>query len=127
MARHFMSSPDEEPEIMITNADDLLGERDENGCLVEHIDIRSPVNSLRPLLEKRLGIDLSGYEYWLQNAQKLEPDKNLVDQCVQGKGLVQINVEIIADNDSNRINIVDVLKPTEEFLQRRMLTLFVIF
>ena len=34
-----------------------------------------------------------------------------MDQCVKGEGLVQINVQIQTIN--LRINIVDVLKPTE--------------
>ena len=42
----------------------------------------------------------------------MEPHKNLVDQCVQGEGLVQINVQVQAVK--KRINIIDVLKPTED-------------
>lgn len=45
---------------------------------------------------------------------QLEPHKNLVDQCVKGEGLVQINVEI--KYIIKRINILDVLKPTEDAL-----------
>lgn len=48
---------------------------------------------------------------------QLEPHKNLVDQCVQGEGLVQINVEIKIEGDAKKINILDVLKPTDEFLE----------
>lgn len=50
---------------------------------------------------------------------QLEPHKNLVDQCVQGEGLVQINIEIKRDGNTKKINIVDVLKPTDEFLEHR--------
>lgn len=46
--------------------------------------------------------------------RQLEPDKNLVDQCVKGEGLVQINVQV--RTASKRINIVDVLKPTDDVL-----------
>lgn len=46
--------------------------------------------------------------------RQLEPDKNLVDQCVKGEGLVQINVQV--RTSSKRINIVDVLKPTDDVL-----------
>lgn len=46
----------------------------------------------------------------------MEDHKNLVDQCVQGEGRVQINVELKNDERGKRINIVDVLKPTEEEL-----------
>lgn len=44
-----------------------------------------------------------------------------MDQCVQGEGLVQINVEIKTEGDSKKINIVDVLKPTDEYLEDRKL------
>lgn len=45
---------------------------------------------------------------------QLEPHKNLVDQCVKGEGLVQINAQV--RTEIRRINIVDVLKPTDEAL-----------
>lgn len=45
---------------------------------------------------------------------QLESHKNLVDQCVQGEGLVQINVRLKSVGKSNRINIEDVLKPAED-------------
>lgn len=44
----------------------------------------------------------------------LESHKNLVDQCVQGEGIVQINVQVITL--TQRINIVDVLKPTDDVI-----------
>ena len=47
---------------------------------------------------------------------QLEEHKNLVDQCVQGEGLVQINVEIKTEPEGKKINISDVLKPTEEYV-----------
>ena len=45
----------------------------------------------------------------------MESHKNLVDQCVQGEGLVQINVQI--KPMQKRINIVDVLKPADDFIE----------
>lgn len=45
---------------------------------------------------------------------QLEPHKNLVDQCVKGEGLVQINAQV--RTHTRRINIVDVLKPTDDAL-----------
>lgn len=38
-----------------------------------------------------------------------------MDQCVQGEGLVQINVQV--KPMSKRINIVDVLKPAEDYIE----------
>jgi len=46
---------------------------------------------------------------------QLDSDKNLTSQCVQGCGLVQVNVEIKTIlGGSPRINITDVLKPADE-------------
>lgn len=44
----------------------------------------------------------------------MEPHKNLVDQCVKGEGLVQINAQV--RTNTKRINIVDVLKPMDDAL-----------
>lgn len=46
--------------------------------------------NLRKALEERLHQDLSDYNFWLQNAQTLRPDTTLVDQCIQGEGIVQV-------------------------------------
>ncbi|EEB15437.1 conserved hypothetical protein [Pediculus humanus corporis] len=120
-----MVSPEE---FLIHNGNHLLysddisllnvkSEINENGIIIEHMDIQCPLYTLRNILQKRFNIDLSEYTFWLQDAQMLEPHKNLVDQCVQGEGLVQINVEIKIEGDSKKINIIDVLKPTDEFLE----------
>lgn len=45
----------------------------------------------------------------------MESHKNLVDQCVQGEGLVQVNVQI--RTTQRCINIVDVLKPAEDYVE----------
>ena len=49
-----------------------------------------------------------------QDSQLLEPHMNLVDQCVQGEGLVQINVELKCEGGLKKINIMDVLKPPDD-------------
>lgn len=86
------------------------------GVIAQHMDITEPLSTLRTLLEQRLGVSLQDYSFFLQDSQELNPAKNLVDQCVQGEGLVQVNVEIINKDDVKKINIVDVLKPAEEIL-----------
>jgi len=46
---------------------------------------------------------------------QLDASKNLTSQCVQGCGLVQVNVEIkTVINGLPRINITDVLKPADD-------------
>lgn len=89
-------------------------EEDPEDVIIVYMDIREPVQMLRTILEQKIGVSLKNYEIWLQDAQILEPHKNLVDQCVQGEGLVQINVQV--QTMTNRINIVDVLKPNEDVL-----------
>ena len=37
-----------------------------------------------------------------------------MDQCVQGEGLVQVNVRLKSEGKIHKINIEDVLKPAEE-------------
>ncbi|XP_055697611.1 DNA-binding protein Ets97D isoform X1 [Phlebotomus papatasi] len=88
---------------------------DTDDIIILHMDIREPLNKLRSLLEERLGQNLKYFQFWLQDAQMLEGHKNLVDQCVQGEGLVQINVQVLTT--SNKINIIDVLKPTDDVLE----------
>lgn len=87
---------------------------DGDDIIFVYMDIRDPIKTLKTLLEEKIGISLSKYEVYLQNVQLLEPHKNLVDQCVKGEGLVQINAQVKTSN--RRINIVDVVKPTEEAL-----------
>ncbi|XP_014256786.1 DNA-binding protein Ets97D isoform X2 [Cimex lectularius] len=89
----------------------------DEGMIMLHMDIREPLSSLKYLLEEKLKTDLTDYTFALQDSQILEGHKNLVDQCVQGEGLVQVNVEIKNDSKGKRINIADVLKPAEEYVE----------
>lgn len=77
-----------------------------------YMDIQSPIQTLKVLLQEKTKKDLRDYNVWLQNVQMLEPFKTLVDQCVKGEGLVQVNAQIF--DGPKRINIADVVKPTEE-------------
>lgn len=88
---------------------------DDDDTIVVHMDLRENLSTLRGLVEQRIGVQLKHYEFWLQDTQMLESHKNLVDQCVQGEGLVQINVQV--QTAKRRINIADVLKPTDEVLE----------
>ncbi|XP_063704513.1 DNA-binding protein Ets97D [Culicoides brevitarsis] len=79
-----------------------------------HMDLIKPLTVLKTLVENATGTKLDGFTFLLQDSQELESEKNLVDQCVQGEGLVQINVQIL--RSEKKINIVDVLKPTDDVL-----------
>ncbi|ALC46776.1 Ets97D [Drosophila busckii] len=89
-------------------------ENEPDDIIVVHMDIREPLSTLKRLVEQKIGVELNYYTFCLQDAQELEPHKNLVDQCVKGEGLVQINVQI--QTIRKKINIADVLKPTEAAL-----------
>ncbi|XP_023163690.2 DNA-binding protein Ets97D [Drosophila hydei] len=89
-------------------------ENEPDDIIIVHMDIREPLSTLKKLVEQKIGVELHYYTFCLQDAQDLEPHKNLVDQCVKGEGLVQINVQI--QTIRKKINIADVLKPTEAAL-----------
>ena len=101
-----------DPEVM----PDPVVSGEEDSVVSQHMDIREPLSSLKLRLERRLGAELSGHEFWLQDRERLEEGMTLVEQCVQGEGTVQINCEVKTDPDTGRgrINIVDVLKPVTD-------------
>ena len=72
----------------------VSSEEEETGIISQLMDIREPLLKLRIILEQKLDVDLSQYDFWLQDTQLLEENMTLVEQCVQGEGLVQINVEL---------------------------------
>ncbi|PBC30188.1 DNA-binding protein Ets97D [Apis cerana cerana] len=115
MAQLQQESSDLEVEPSFALEGSANGEDCNEGVLMQHMDIREPLSTLRNLLEQRLGVELTDYAFWLQDTQMLESHKNLVDQCVQGEGLVQVNVQIKATQ--RKINIVDVLKPAEDYIE----------
>lgn len=45
---------------------------------------------------------------------QLSDETTLSEQCIQGEGFVQVNVELKSVENIDRINIVDVLKPQQE-------------
>ncbi|GFR25689.1 DNA-binding protein Ets97D [Trichonephila clavata] len=98
----------------ITSDVESLGLENASNTIIECMDITKPLTYLRSLLEHRTGLDLSEYRFFLQDIQELDASKNLVNQCVQGEGLVQINVNISEMDGIKKINIADVLKPSEE-------------
>ncbi|GAB6019920.1 hypothetical protein CHUAL_001451 [Chamberlinius hualienensis] len=92
-------------------------DNDTLNVMAQHMDITEPLSTLRTLLEQKLGLVLEGYSFYLQDMHELDANRNLVDQCVEGEGLVQVNVEISSKNGKKIINIVDVLKPAEEIIE----------
>ncbi|VVD01906.1 unnamed protein product [Leptidea sinapis] len=90
-------------------------ESNDDNIIVQMMDIRTSLSELRRMLEKRLNMDLSDYTFWLQDAKALENHKTLVEQCISGSGVVQVNIQLRATQ--RKINIMDVLKPDEELMQ----------
>ncbi|ESO83336.1 hypothetical protein LOTGIDRAFT_222728 [Lottia gigantea] len=83
--------------------------------IIQHMDIAEPLMTLKRLLEIRLQCSLSDHEFYLQDSVPLDQDRSLVDQCVQGEGMVQINLEVKSQPGVNpKINIVDILKTADE-------------
>lgn len=70
----------------------LEGDPDESGIICVCMDIQLPIETLIVLLQEKTRKDLPGYDVCLQNGQMLKPFKTLVDQCIKGEGLVQVNV-----------------------------------
>lgn len=110
-----LDDDDDDEEVDVDGIDDQDAEGIEN----EIIDIREPLINLKKKLEIKLAIDLTHYDFYLQDTQPLHAESTLVDQCIQGEGPVQINVQIKEDvNDHGKkirkINIVDVLKPSDD-------------
>jgi GA-binding protein transcription factor alpha len=115
MINSLESASDFDDHLMQELDSDLMNVEDSHSNLImQHMDIQEPLSRLRQLLEQRLGLSLADYSFYLQGAQMLENNKNLVEQCVQGQGLVQINVQLQAN--LKRINILDVLKPAEDYI-----------
>lgn len=50
----------------------------------------------------------------LCNIIQLDDETKLSEQCIQGEGLVQVNLELKSVQNIDRINIIDVLKPQVE-------------
>lgn len=46
--------------------------------IVQHMDIREPLSTLKELLEQRLAVDLTDYEFWLQDSQVVMIMKTLI-------------------------------------------------
>ena len=90
------------------------------GFVAQLIDIREPLTNLRRALERRMKVDLRGFNFWLQDSQMLPETTTLVEQCIQGEGLVQINVEIKLEEGGRvkKMNIIDVLQPQDDVLEQ---------
>jgi len=69
MAQLQQDSSDLEVEPSFTLEDTTNGDYSNDGILLQHMDIREPLSTLKELLESRFMIDLKNYTFWLQNAQ----------------------------------------------------------
>jgi len=99
-----------------------LNENPENevDVLAVQMDINSSLSILKTTLGHQLGTDISHCEIWLQDMIQLNEDSTLSEQCVQGEGSVQVNLEFKTIEERDRINIIDVLKPMEEVVENEV-------
>nr|CAH0099801.1 unnamed protein product [Daphnia galeata] len=86
----------------------------EMDILAVQLDITSPLSTLKAILGHRLGADFSHCELWLQDLVQLTDETTLSEQCIQGEGLVQVNLELKSIHGIDRINIIDVLKTQQD-------------
>lgn len=69
MAQLQQESSDLEVEPSFALEGAVNGDDCNEGVLMQHMDIREPLSTLRNLLEQRLGMELTDYSFWLQDAQ----------------------------------------------------------
>ncbi|XP_065207301.1 DNA-binding protein Ets97D [Planococcus citri] len=87
----------------------------ENDIIVQFFDLHDPLSRFKILLEQLWRVSLSDYSIWLQDSTQLDEDKSLIQHGVEGEGKVQIKLQIKMTRDGSKmINIIDVLKPTDE-------------
>ncbi|KAL8620238.1 hypothetical protein ACOMHN_061429 [Nucella lapillus] len=83
--------------------------------IIQYMDIAQPLDKLKALLESRLQCSLAEHEFFLQENVPLNSEKSLVEQCVQGEGMVQVNLEVKSQPGvTPKINILDILKTPDE-------------
>lgn len=88
--------------------------------IIQHMDIAEPLSTLKRLLELRLQCSLADHQFYLQDSIELDSGKSLVDQCVQGEGMVQINLEVKSQPGVKpKINILDILKTAEDEVEEK--------
>ncbi|KAL8585369.1 hypothetical protein ACOMHN_035563 [Nucella lapillus] len=83
--------------------------------IIQYMDIAQPLDKLKALLESRLQCSLAEHEFFLKENVPLNSEKSLVEQCVQGEGMVQVNLEVKSQPGvTPKINILDILKTPDE-------------
>lgn len=81
-----------EPSFSLENS--LNGDYNNEGVIMQHMDIREPLSVLRTLLQERLSLDLRNYSFWLQNAQMVSDKHNI--EC--SRSLLQSRQPLLAPN-----------------------------
>ncbi|BFZ13649.1 hypothetical protein BsWGS_16690 [Bradybaena similaris] len=88
--------------------------------IIQHMDIAEPLSMLKQLLETRLQCSLADHQFYLQDSIELDSEKSLVEQCVQGEGMVQVNLEIKSQPGvPAQINILDILKTADDEIEEK--------
>uniref|UniRef100_A0A0B7B8S2 ETS domain-containing protein n=1 Tax=Arion vulgaris TaxID=1028688 RepID=A0A0B7B8S2_9EUPU len=88
--------------------------------IIQHMDITEPLCTLKRLLEIRLQCSLADHQFYLQDSIELDGNKSLVDQCVQGEGMIQVNLEVKSQPGvTPKINILDILKTAEDEIEEK--------
>ncbi|CAH8437932.1 hypothetical protein MS3_00003935 [Schistosoma haematobium] len=77
------------------------------------VSVEQTLYDVAELLERRLGICLSGCQFYLQDRIKLRGESPLVEHCVEISGLVQLLLEVKTAHAGYpfRLNVVDIQIP----------------
>ncbi|CAH8445371.1 unnamed protein product [Heterobilharzia americana] len=77
------------------------------------VSVEQTLYDVAELLERRLGICLSGCQFYLQDRIKLRGESPLVEHCVEISGLVQLLLEVKTAHEGYpfRLNVVDIQIP----------------
>ncbi|CAH8436641.1 unnamed protein product [Schistosoma turkestanicum] len=77
------------------------------------VSVEQTLYDVAELLERRLGICLSGCQFYLQDRIKLRGESPLVEHCVEISGLVQLLLEVKTAQAGYpfRLNVVDIQIP----------------
>lgn len=115
LAPHDSDDIDQDVEDEEEEDDEDEDEDDENIHTVEGVEIDAPVGRLCDFLRCKF-TDINEFDFFLQDSP-LKKDESIIQQCNLVEGASKqtrfINIKVEIDEDSRRVNIIDILKPPD--------------
>lgn len=88
---------------------------DAKEIIVQFFNLSEPLYKFKRLLEQLWHVSFDDYTLWLQGTIQLDEKQSLIQHGIEGEGKVQIKLQIQINQGGEKIiNIVDVLKPSED-------------